>query len=239
MEKQEKIVEMFNQIAPTYDIANRAMSLGIDSSWRKNACEMTLSLFEDSQKDIHIIDVACGTGDMINIWEKTCNYHCKNLKIIGVDPSIGMLDVAKKKLPNCEFILSKADNIPVDDEIADILSISYGIRNVVNRLEALKEFNRIIKDGGYVTILEFTKGKTDTFFTRLRDFYLKNIVPKIGGFISKNRQAYQYLPDSIEDFIRTDDFCEELKQNGFEIKIVKGFNIDISTLFVAQKVRKI
>lgn len=238
MQKQEKIVQMFDEIAPTYDIANRVMSMGVDVSWRKIACKTVLENFKN--QNINIIDVACGTGDMMGFWDKTANEQ--NVKIdtlTGVDPSSGMLNVARYKFPNFNFIQALADDISLPDEHANVLSISYGIRNVVARKAALAEFNRVLKMGGYVVVLEFTKRQKSGFFTALRDFYLSKILPKIGGAISKNKEAYEYLPSSIENFLDAKSFCDELVEAGFEIILCKGFSMDISTLFIAKKVKNI
>ena len=120
----------------------------------------------------------------------------------------------------------------------DVLSISYGIRNVVEREAALREFNRVLKTGGYVVVLEFTKRKKSGLLTGARDFYLSKILPKIGGFISKNQEAYEYLPSSIEGFLDAASFAEELASAGFEMRLCKSFSMDISTLFIAQKARE-
>lgn len=238
MQKQEKIVDMFNQIAPTYDVANRVLSLGVDVSWRKFACRYMLEIFKN--KSINIVDVACGTGDMMGLWSeisKEFGVEIKNLT--GIDPSSGMLKEARAKFPNFKFIEAYADNTTLASGEAQILSISYGIRNVVERKAALREFNRVLADGGYVVVLEFTKRQKKGFITALRDFYLSKILPSIGGFISKNKEAYEYLPSSIENFLDAKSFCDELVDAGFEIELCKGFSMDISTLFIAKKVKEI
>lgn len=238
MQKQEKIVDMFNQIAPTYDVANRVLSLGVDVSWRKFACRYMLEIFKN--KSINIVDVACGTGDMMGLWSEISKEFGVQIKsLTGIDPSSGMLKEAKAKFPNFKFIEAYADNTTLASGEAQILSISYGIRNVVERKAALREFNRVLADGGYVVVLEFTKRQKKGFITALRDFYLSKILPKIGGFISKNKEAYEYLPSSIENFLDAKSFCDELATAGFEIDICKGFSMDISTLFIAKKVREI
>ena len=108
---------------------------------------------------------------------------------------------------------------------------------MIEREAALREFNRILKMGGYVVVLEFTKRQKTVLVTKIRDFYLSKILPHIGGFISKNKEAYEYLPNSIENFLDAKTFCAELENAGFEIEVCKGFSMDISTLFIAQKVR--
>ena len=238
MQKQEKIVDMFNQIAPTYDVANRVLSLGVDVSWRKFACRYMLEIFKN--KSINIVDVACGTGDMMGLWSEISKEFGVEVKsLTGIDPSSGMLKEARAKFPNFKFIEAYADNTTLASGEAQILSISYGIRNVVERKAALREFNRVLALNGYVVVLEFTKRQKKGIITSLRDFYLSKILPKIGGFISKNKEAYEYLPSSIENFLDAKSFCDELIEAGFEIELYKGFSMDISTLFIAKKVREI
>ncbi|WP_462109427.1 bifunctional demethylmenaquinone methyltransferase/2-methoxy-6-polyprenyl-1,4-benzoquinol methylase UbiE [Campylobacter concisus] len=238
MQKQEKIVDMFNQIAPTYDVANRVLSLGVDVSWRKFACRYMLEIFKN--KSINIVDVACGTGDMMGLWSEISKEFGVEVKsLTGIDPSSGMLKEARAKFPNFKFIEAYADNTTLASGEAQILSISYGIRNVIERKAALREFNRVLALNGYVVVLEFTKRQKKGLITSLRDFYLSKILPKIGGFISKNKEAYEYLPSSIENFLDAKSFCDELVEAGFEIELCKGFSMDISTLFIAKKVREI
>ena len=238
MQKQEKIVDMFNQIAPTYDVANRVLSLGVDVSWRKFACRYMLEIFKE--RSINIVDVACGTGDMMGLWSEISKEFGVEIKsLTGIDPSSGMLKEARAKFPNFKFIEAYADNTTLASGEAQILSISYGIRNVVERKAALREFNRALALNGYVVVLEFTKRQKKGIITSLRDFYLSKILPKIGGFISKNKEAYEYLPSSIENFLDAKSFCDELIEAGFEIELYKGFSMDISTLFIAKKVREI
>lgn len=238
MQKQEKIVQMFNDIAPTYDVANRVLSMGVDISWRKYACQKVLGNFKGSS--VNIVDVACGTGDMMGMWSSEATaFSVRVSELVGVDPSSGMLAKGKEKFPDFKFIEAYADKTTLESEFADILSISYGIRNVVARREALLEFNRVIKMGGYVVVLEFTKRAKKGILTALRDFYLQKILPKIGGAISKNKEAYEYLPNSIEGFLDAKSFCDELTEAGFEIFECKGFSMEISTLFIAKKVKNI
>jgi len=232
--RQEKIVEMFDDIAPTYDKANRVLSMGIDIQWRKKACSETFKRY--NQPIDLIVDVACGTGDMMNYWDKQAKKSNTDVKkIIGVDPSVGMVDVGKEKFPNFEFIISEATSLPLENESVDILSISYGIRNVVKREEAFREFARVIKPGGYVVILEFTKDDKKGLLFGIKDFYMNKVLPKIGGFISKNREAYEYLPNSIEGFLTSNMLRSELDSAGFTTEFSKSFSMDISTLIIAKK----
>ncbi|MDY0124037.1 bifunctional demethylmenaquinone methyltransferase/2-methoxy-6-polyprenyl-1,4-benzoquinol methylase UbiE [Sulfurimonas sp.] len=235
MEKQEKIVSMFDNIAPTYDTANRVMSMGVDKSWRRKACDLAYRFYSKESID-KIVDVACGTGDMMDFWKKRSEVNGIALgEIVGVDPSNGMVNVAREKFPKFNYHIAKATEIPLDDMSADILSITYGIRNVVEREAALREFNRVLKDGGLVVILEFMKNENPSLLGKIRDFYMNKILPKVGGFISNNLEAYEYLPNSIGDFSTVENMQNELVEAGFEIVYTKSFSMDISTLLIARK----
>ncbi len=234
-QKQEKIVEMFDDIASTYDLANRVLSFGIDVVWRKKGCNIAFDLLNKKQIE-QVTDVATGTGDLLIHWKNEANKRGIEIeKFVGVDPSVGMLEVAKKKVDFATFVEGKAQELPLENESSEIISISYGIRNVVDRKEALEEFYRVLKPGGVVVILEFTKQEKRGLIDRIVDIYMKKILPAIGGLVSKNYAAYKYLPNSIEEFLTTKMLVDELEQAGFEHKYSKSFSMGISTLIVAQK----
>jgi len=234
-EKQEKIVHMFDDIASTYDKANRVLSMGIDIQWRKQGCNKAFEILNKKSLG-QVTDVATGTGDLLIYWKEQAQKNDVTIeKYVGIDPSIGMLEVARGKVDFAEFIEGKAQALPLDDEVTDVISISYGIRNVVDRVEALQEFHRVLKPNGLVVILEFTKQDRNGIIDKIVDFGMKNILPRVGGFISKNYEAYKYLPDSIEEFLTTKMLSDELESAGFEMKYTKSFSMGISTLLVAQK----
>ena len=234
-EKQDKIVGMFDDIASTYDKANRVLSMGIDIQWRKKGCDKAFEIL--GKKELgQVTDVATGTGDLLIYWKEQAAKNSVSIdKYVGVDPSVGMLEVARGKVDFAEFIEGKAQALPLFDESSDVVSISYGIRNVVDRVEALQEFNRVLKPGGLVVILEFTKQERSGIIDKVVDFGMKNVLPRVGGFISKNYEAYKYLPESIEEFLTTEMLAKELEEAGFEMKYTKSFSMGISTLLVAQK----
>ena len=226
---------MFDDIAPTYDTANRVMSMGVDKSWRKKACDKAYEFYGKDEIE-RIVDVACGTGDMMGYWQRRAgSAGVKVSHIVGVDPSEGMVSVGREKFPDLEFNIAKATEIPLEDTSADILSITYGIRNVVEREAGLAEFNRVLKPGGLVVILEFMKNENPSLLGKVRDYYMHKILPKVGGFISKNLEAYEYLPNSIEGFLTVKNMQEELDAAGFDMLFTKSFSMDISTLLIARK----
>ena len=235
MEKQKKIISMFDKIAKTYDIANRVLSFGVDKSWRKKGCNLAYKYLGKSKVNL-IVDVACGTGDMMDFWAKIAKKNKVEVsKILGIDPSIGMVEVGKKKFPEFEFKIATATDLDIDDSSADIISIAYGIRNVVEREKAFQEFYQKLNSGGLVVILEFTKSEANGIIPKIRDFYMKKMLPFVGGLISKNREAYKYLPDSIDNFITSKQMITELENSGFKILENRNFSLGVSSLFIAQK----
>jgi demethylmenaquinone methyltransferase/2-methoxy-6-polyprenyl-1,4-benzoquinol methylase len=235
-EKQEDIIKMFNEIAKTYDLANRVLSMGVDKTWRAKACNMAYNFYGKPHLN-RIVDVACGTGDLMIDWETIAKKNGIEIdEIIGVDPSVGMMEVGKTKIPHRTFVEAGAEDMPLEDESADFISISYGIRNVMKRKEGLEEFARVLKKGGLCIILEFTKNDKNNFTSKLTKFYMNNLMPHIGGLVSKNKDAYTYLPESIEGFITTKQMCEELQEVGLEPIFVKGYSLDMSTTFIARKI---
>ncbi len=226
---------MFDDIASTYDTANRVLSMGIDIQWRKKGCDKAFEILDTDRLE-QVTDVATGTGDLLIYWREQARKNGVTInKYVGIDPSTGMLDVARKKVDFAEFIVGKAQELPIADESTDVISISYGIRNVVDRIEALQEFHRALKPGGIVMILEFTKQDRSGLVDKVVDFGMKKILPRIGGLISKNYEAYKYLPDSIEEFLTTEMLSHELEEAGFEMRYTQSFSMGISTLLLAQK----
>jgi demethylmenaquinone methyltransferase / 2-methoxy-6-polyprenyl-1,4-benzoquinol methylase len=232
---QQNIIKMFDDIAPTYDVANRVLSMGLDVVWRKKACDLAFEAYGKLNLEM-IVDVACGTGDMISHWNTQAKSNTITLQsITGIDPSAGMLEVAQKKLQHVCFAQAEAQKLPLQSHSVDILSIAYGIRNVVARLEAFHEFYRVLKPEGVVLILEFTKNEKETFMSHMSDMYIRKILPLIGGIISRNYKAYRYLPSSIESFLTRSMLEKELCESGFKIHHSKESMANISTLLIAKK----
>jgi len=224
---QKNIIKMFDEIAPSYDLVNRVVSLGSDKIWRKKAIKETLKFLPKKPK---ILDVACGSGDMIDEWKKYTN------NITGLDASGEMLKIAKKRFSNIPFYQGLAQNLPFNNDSFDCLSISFGLRNVVETQKAINEFHRVLKPNGILLILEFTKSEESSLLRDCVDFYSNIILPKIGGIISKNRDAYKYLPNSIQNFYTSKELCKIIKNGYFEIKNVKSFNFRQVNLIIAQKI---
>jgi demethylmenaquinone methyltransferase/2-methoxy-6-polyprenyl-1,4-benzoquinol methylase len=222
--QQQEIVKMFDEIAPTYDLVNKIVSFGIDKKWREEGIKEIFKFIKPNK----VLDVACGTGDMIEIWQKY------NLEICGIDPSKGMLEVAKKRFKDVKFYNSYATEIPVKDKCADVISISFGIRNVIDIKQAINEFHRVLKDGGIVLVLEFIKEDKKQILREVVNFYSNKILPKIGGLISNNKKAYEYLPNSIENFYTMEELIK-LFEHKFNTLEAKKMNFGQVGMFIFKK----
>ena len=240
-EKQTQIIDMFNQIAPSYDKANRVMSLGIDISWRKEACKVAFEAL-GSKRCLRLVDVACGTGDMLLHWQNEArSLGCELGEIVGIDPSEGMLEVARQKLAHeldsdiLHLQKGEAKALGLESSSVEILSIAYGLRNVVELDKALEEFARVLKSGGILVILDFFNNSSTSLLDRAMRFYTRRILPYVGGFISKNYAAYKYLPNSIEGFVSNDELKSKLESLGISCHVLKGYSANISTLYVGVK----
>lgn len=284
MDKQKNIINMFNQIAPKYDRANRILSLGIDTIWRKEAAKLSLEFIstarfgdildssnkkvdkqnykgglnkkyiknlakdvKDSTKEtseikaqdstLKILDVACGTGDMMLEWIKAAKFYKLHLNALyGLDPAKNMLEIAKDKLGNNAILFEgEATKIPLNDNEVNIISIAFGLRNVLDYKLALNEFYRTLGQNGLVVILEFTRKNNPNMLDKSALFYTTRILPKLGGFISKNYHAYNYLPNSINEFLSLEELEENLANCGFESVFKKRYIGNLCSLIIARK----
>ncbi len=237
-DKQNKIVSMFDSIAQRYDMANRVLSMGIDKSWRDKAVKKSYEIYDTKQIDT-VVDVACGTGDLMLYWQKIAkDLHIKLHHIIGIDPSIKMMQVAKTKFKDATYIEAFAQNLPLDNSTADIVSIAYGIRNITHRKKALKEFSRVLKLDGLLVVLEFTKEERKTWFSFVKRVYMTKIMPYIGKVVSGHGEAYQYLPDSIDEFVTSQQLQQELVNTGFEVVFARNYSMGMNTTIIAKNKNK-
>ncbi len=236
--QQEKIVSMFDSIAHRYDIANRVLSMGVDKSWRDKAVKKAYEIYDKKAIET-IVDVACGTGDLMIYWQKVADSSDIKLQnITGIDPSVKMMDIGRQKIPDGTFVQGFAQDLPLQSDKADIVSIAYGIRNVTHRAEAFIEFGRVLKPDGLLVILEFTKEQRKTWFSYIKDIYMTNIMPHIGKLVSGNSEAYRYLPDSIDEFATSVQLQQELVEAGFEIKFARDYSMGMNTTIIAKNKNK-
>ena len=216
---------MFNQISATYDSVNRILSLGQDQRWRKCVAKH-LPL----RPHLHILDLATGTGDqLIAVASIGRSIH----RMVGLDLADDMLAIARKKMPHLEFLHGDAENIPFPDKEFDAITFSFGIRNVEKPIQALREMHRTLKPHGRALILEFSMPTSwiRPFFL----FYLRNLLPRLGGFFSRNFAAYRYLNQTIESFPSGQAFVALLREAGFSSIKTIPMNLGSVTLYVGDR----
>ena len=226
--RAQAIQEMFSAIAPRYDFLNRLLSLGIDQGWRRTLARM--ALLKDTNA---ILDVACGTGDVsLELRQKA-----PRARIVGLDFSQAMLDLAQVKIEQAqvgiELVAASAEELPFPPADFDLLTIAFGIRNVVDKKKALAEFFRVLKPHGRLAILEFSQPQA-TWLRALYNFYFFKVLPLVGGLFAR-RSAYRYLPDSVAKFPCRDEFSGWLKEAGFRQCRYHSLTFGIATLYLAEK----
>jgi demethylmenaquinone methyltransferase/2-methoxy-6-polyprenyl-1,4-benzoquinol methylase len=194
-ENPNSIQQMFGAIAGRYDLANTVLSMGIHHSWKK-----TLVRESGAGPGQAILDCATGTGDLAFLFEMTTRGQAS---VVGSDFCEPMLEVAKRKAvakgSQVHFQVADAMELPFDDSRFDVASISFGIRNVKDTRQALGELGRVVKPGGRIMVLEFGQPKSQ-IMASLFGFYSNQVLPRIGGWISGQSQAYQYLQISSASF---------------------------------------
>ncbi|MEP7197434.1 MAG: bifunctional demethylmenaquinone methyltransferase/2-methoxy-6-polyprenyl-1,4-benzoquinol methylase UbiE [Saprospiraceae bacterium] len=203
---------MFDKIAPVYDLLNTLLSLGADKSWRKTA----IKLIPQSDSKLNILDVATGTADMaIMACKRFPNYH-----FTGLDLSEGMLKIAQKRLKKMdlvsriELIQGDSEHLPFAENTFDVVMVAFGVRNFENLDLGIDQIYKVIKPGGQIIVLEFSKPR---FFPvkQIFNIYFKYVLPLIGKFGSKDPKAYKYLYESVQQFPDYERFVEKLNKAGF------------------------
>jgi len=224
-DKRRRVQRMFAAIAPSYDLNNRLHTLWMDQSWRRKAVRLAELKATD-----RVVDVACGTGDLTLAFFD--GLHRQQpipiaAEVIGIDFTHEMLPIAVSKwmsaasakaipFPTVRFINGDAQSLPLPDACCDVVSIAFGIRNVVDPPAAVREFLRILRPGGRVIILEFSL-PTNPVFRALYNFYFKQILPRTATWISGDKTgAYKYLPQSVRTFIDRKTMVQMLADAGFQ-----------------------
>lgn len=225
-EKKNKVKRIFDSIAIRYDLLNHLLSFGIDNYWRKKALKLT-GLHHDSI----LLDIACGTGDV------AITAHKMGVKdIFGADYSHNMLTLFSKKSPwiygkNIQMV---AENISLKDECVTNITVAFGVRNFFDIKQAFDSFYSVLKHGGKVTIIEFAM-PSNKIFKSIYMFYFKKMLPLIGGMISGDKEAYEYLPSSVEEFDEKINLTELLKSTGFQKIETHNLTHGITQVIIATK----
>ena len=228
--KKEQVAKMFDNISHRYDFLNHFLSLGIDRAWRKKAIG-----FLKQTPPRTILDVATGTGDFA-IQALSLNPE----KITGVDISEGMLEVGCKKIRErflenrIELKYGDSENLPFPENNFDAVTVAFGVRNFENLETGIREIYRVLKPGGRIVVLEFSKPRMFPF-KQIYNFYFNNILPRIGRMVSSDKAAYTYLPESVGAFPDGADFLRILNNIGFNATQCKALTFGISSIYTGTK----
>lgn len=231
MAKKEKIKSLFDNIAPDYDKLNHILSLNIDKGWRKKAVRK----IADTDRPLSVLDVACGTGDFtIEIARKVA----AGSQITGIDLSEGMMEVGRKKIAaaNIDATLEYGDceALKYSDNLFDRISVGFGVRNFEHLDTGLKEMCRVLKPNGKLVILELSV-PSNPLLRWCYKLYFLNILPAIGGFVSGDRSAYEYLPASVLNFPAPEKLIPMMYQAGFAKVEHKALTFGICRMYIGEK----
>jgi demethylmenaquinone methyltransferase/2-methoxy-6-polyprenyl-1,4-benzoquinol methylase len=225
------IQSMFGKIAKRYDLTNSVLSFKLHYLWNKR-------LIQSIQAENSLLDLCAGTGEIAYGW---LTKQIKPKQVILLDFCQEMLEVAKTKMApyvkaghTIKCIQADATSIPLPSQSVDAISIAYGIRNVQNPLKCYQEAHRLLKSHGQLTILELTE-PSNPLIKSLHHIYLTQILPRMGGFITGEKEAYRYLSESIPAFSKPETMRQELLQAGFTSVAIRPITGGIATLIEAKK----
>ena len=230
-DKKEQVREMFDRIAPAYDRLNHTLSFQIDKLWRRHVVRIVRRM-----QPRRILDVATGTGDLaIEMARRIRDVH-----VLGVDLSEKMLDVARCKVAargldeRVVLDVGDAEHLRVSDASVDVVTVAFGVRNFGDLEAGLREMARTIKPGGKVVILEFSTPR-NPLFRRVYGLYSHRLLPAIGGMISKDRKAYEYLPASVDEFPAPECFMAMMREAGFKDCRARSQSLGIAQIYTGEK----
>ncbi len=231
LSKKEQVAGMFNDIAKRYDFLNRFLSAGIDIGWRKKGLKQLVAI-----KPTTLLDVATGTADVAILASSMLNPE----KIIGIDISDGMLEIGRQKIKKLslenkiELINGDSEAIKFEDNSFDAVTVSFGVRNFQDLEKGLSEIKRVLKPGGKLMVLEFSKPKLP-LVKAVYNFYMKLVTPNMGRIFSKNKNAYKYLDESIKKFPEGKNFINVLDKLGYKETYNKTLSLGICSIYCGIK----
>jgi demethylmenaquinone methyltransferase/2-methoxy-6-polyprenyl-1,4-benzoquinol methylase len=230
-DKKAAVSSMFDNIAFRYDFLNHFLSFGIDRCWRRKA----VKIISETHENPEILDVATGTGDLA-----IAALKLNPVKITGIDISQKMLEKGREKMikkgysGRIELLNGDSEDIPFNENSFDVAMVAFGVRNFADPLKGLSEMRRVIRDGGLVMILEFSKPSKFPF-RQIYNFYFMRILPLIGSLFSKNRNAYTYLPESVMKFPDNEQFIDLMERAGFSNVRQKRMTGGVASIYTGFK----
>ena len=229
--KKDEVREMFDNIAPTYDRLNHILSFSIDKIWRRRVVNKVRKM-----KPQRIMDLATGTGDLAIKLAK----RIPKARVMGVDLSEKMLAVAAEKVrrqgldDRIALYQGDAEQLDVADNVLDVVTVAFGVRNFGDLEQGLREIHRALCSGGHIVVLEFSTPR-NWLVRKLYEFYSNHIMKPVGGMLSKDQKAYDYLPDSIVEFPAREKFIQLLQKVGFDECKRSSQSLGIAQIYIAKK----
>ncbi|TAF63070.1 MAG: bifunctional demethylmenaquinone methyltransferase/2-methoxy-6-polyprenyl-1,4-benzoquinol methylase UbiE [Cytophagales bacterium] len=229
--KKERVARMFDRIARSYDFLNHFLSLGIDIYWRRRALAWLRQ-----KNPTYILDVATGTADLALMAQKVLPAHTT----IGIDISEKMLEIGRQKIEKKQLkdkitlYSGDSEQINFQENTFDAAMVAFGVRNFENPIKGLSEIRRVLKDKGTILVLEFSKPRLFPF-KQLYNFYFSFILPLIGRIFSRDKEAYTYLPESVQQFPDGKAFGEMLQKAGFGAVQIKTMTLGVVSVYMAEK----
>lgn len=229
--KKEEVREMFDRIAPRYDLLNHTLSVSIDRLWRRRVVRIVRRC-----RPLRILDVATGTGDLAIEMAR----RISGVRVLGVDLSEQMLAVARRKVAargldgRVLLDVGDAEHLAVSDHAVDVATVAFGVRNFSDLDTGLRELFRTIKPGGKVVILEFSRPR-NALFRLLYEFYTYKILPRVGGLVSRDKRAYEYLPASVGEFPAPAEFLSMMTRAGFHNCRARSQSFGIAQIYIGEK----
>ena len=230
-DKKEQVREMFDRIAPAYDRLNHTLSFQIDKLWRRHVVRIVRRM-----QPRRILDVATGTGDLALAMAR----RMRGVQVLGVDLSENMLAEARRKATACGLdervvlSLGDAERREVADASVDVVTVAFGVRNFGDLGAGLREIARVLKPGGKVVILEFSRPR-NRVFRALYEFYSYKILPRIGGLLSRDKRAYEYLPASVGEFPAPEEFMGMMARAGFRNCRARSQSFGIAQIYIGER----
>lgn len=232
--KKEEVQLMFDNIAPSYDRLNHIFSLSIDKLWRRRVVRIVSKL-----KPERILDLATGTGDLAIKMAK----RIPSARIMGVDLSENMLAVAAEKVgrqgldDHIALYQGDAESLDVEDGVLDVVTVAFGVRNFGDIEASLAEVWRVLREGGSFVVLEFSVPR-NALVRKMYGIYSERVMPSVGGMVSHDKKAYDYLPASISEFPEPEKFMDMLRKAGFDGCYRRSQSLGIAQIYVCHKVKR-
>lgn len=229
--KTEQVREMFDSIAPAYDWMNRAMTFGVDKSWRRKAVRLVAG-----DCPSHIVDIATGTGDLAIAMASLMPHT----RITGIDLSEGMIDIGNEKVARHGFadrvklVCGDCLAMPLDDCSADVITVAYGVRNFEHLARGYSEMLRVLRPGGLLCVLELST-PVNPLVKPFYSAYTRFIIPALGRLVSKDTRAYSYLPESIAAVPQGGEMLRLIREAGFGDTSFKRMTFGVCTLYTARR----